>query len=150
MAMKYLQGIVFILIIASCRLTPSTRQLNTSWRQCSIDRIVDRIGYPDNQITASDGNKVYVYHFESIKTNLESRPEAKKERVHVYNPETGEYSYGYVHRKQSNESAFITTKEKLQCSCFIKINKQNEIMDISFRGDEYCKQEQKRRLMRKK
>lgn len=127
--LKYFRIIAVAVIalgLAACATQAKYQQMLSAWQGRSIEDFVNSWGYPDQTITALNGDTVYVYHNQ----NIVSFPVMS--------------SPGYTTVNTSNGQTIITQSPTISsggntyyynCTTWIEFNKQHIIVKTLFRGN---------------
>lgn len=135
----YSKTILIILFIFAVTGTVSAGQtideVRSKWIGVSINKLIEKHGYPDQSFTAPNGNTVYVV-IKNVKklypVPVFRQPERKE--VDMYNTKTGSYSYG-----TTTTGGGWTVEQQMQkseCAGYFEVNKDKVIVELKFKGDE--------------
>lgn len=138
-AFLYSKVILVILFIFAVTSTVSAGQtideVRSKWIGVSINKLIEKHGYPDQSYTAPNGNTVYVV-IKNIKklypVPVFKQPERKE--VDMFNTKTGAYSYG-----TTTTGGGWTVEQQMQkseCAGYFEVNKDKVIVEVKFKGDE--------------
>lgn len=119
--MKKFIIIASIIILCSSCVTSTTSQRPQKWMGRNIDELVAEKGYPDETITAPNGNKVYVFH--------RSRDVVKTKEVFVP---------WHAREVKTQRWASHSYKTQQYCSFYIEVDKANTIVNLFKKGN-HCK-----------
>lgn len=135
----YSKAILVILFVLAVTGTVSAGQtideVRSKWIGVSIDKLIEKHGYPDQSFTAPNGNTVYVV----IKNVRKLYPvpvfrQPDRKEVDMYNTKTGAYSYG-----TTTTGGGWTVEQQMQkseCAGYFEVNKDKVIVELKFKGDE--------------
>ena len=135
----YSKAILVILFIFAVTCTVSAGQtiddVRSKWIGVSINKLIEKHGYPDQSFTAPNGNTVYVV-IKNIKklypVPVFRQPDRKE--VDMYNTKTGAYSYG-----TTTTGGGWTVEQQMQkseCAGYFEVNKDKIIVEVKFKGEE--------------
>ncbi|MDP2863637.1 MAG: hypothetical protein Q8N95_12680 [Desulfobacterales bacterium] len=135
----YSKAILVILFIFAVTGMVSAGQtideVRSKWIGVSINKLIEKHGYPDQSFTAPNGNTVYVV-IKNIKklypVPVFRQPDRKE--VDMYNTKTGAYSYG-----TTTTGGGWTVEQQMQkseCAGYFEVNKDKVIVEVKFKGDE--------------
>ena len=135
----YSKAILVILFIFAVTGTVSAGQtideVRSKWIGVSINKLIEKHGYPDQSFTAPNGNTVYVV-IKNVKklypVPVFRQPDRKE--VDMYNTKTGAYSYG-----TTTTGGGWTVEQQMQkseCAGYFEVNKDKVIVEVKFKGDE--------------
>src|SRR3989339_671121 len=122
----YLKTIlVFIFIFAAANNVFAGQKINdvkSKWIGVSIDKLIEKHGYPDQKFTAPNGNTVYVV----IKNVSKLYPvpvfrQPERKDIDIFNTKTGSYSYG-----STTTGGGWTVEQQMQkseCAGYFEVNK---------------------------
>jgi hypothetical protein len=137
--MKYIKAVFIILLLSALTGTASAGQtiddVRKKWVGLSINKLIEKHGYPDQSFTAPNGNTVYVI-IKNIKklypVSVFRQPERKE--VDMYNAKTGAYSYGTT----TTGGGWTVEQQmmKAECAGYFEVNKDKIIIEVKFKGDE--------------
>ena len=133
---KVILIILFIFAVTGTVFAGQTiDEARSKWIGDSINKLIEKHGYPDQSFTAPNGNTVYVV-IKNIKklypVPVFKQPERKE--VDMYNTKTGAYSYG-----TTTSGGGWTVEQQMQkseCAGYFEINKDKIIVEVKFKGDE--------------
>ena len=133
---KVILIILFIFAVTGTVFAGQTiDEARSKWIGVSINKLIEKHGYPDQSFTAPNGNTVYVV-IKNIKklypVPVFKQPERKE--VDMYNTKTGAYSYG-----TTTSGGGWTVEQQMQkseCAGYFEINKDKIIVEVKFKGDE--------------
>ena len=135
----YLKAILVILFIFAVTGTVFAGQtideVRSKWIGVSINKLIEKHGYPDQSFTAPNGNTVYVVIKNVRKlypVSVFRQPDHKE--VDMYNTKTGAYSYG-----TTTTGGGWTVEQQMQkseCAGYFEVNKDKIIVEVKFKGDE--------------
>jgi hypothetical protein len=133
---KVILVILFIFAVTGTVFAGQTiDEARSKWIGVSINKLIEKHGYPDQSFTAPNGNTVYVV-IKNIKklypVPVFKQPERKE--VDMYNTKTGAYSYG-----TTTSGGGWTVEQQMQkseCAGYFEINKDKIIVEVKFKGDE--------------
>ena len=133
---KVILVILFIFAVTDTVFAGQTiDEARSKWIGVSINKLIEKHGYPDQSFTAPNGNTVYVV-IKNIKklypVPVFKQPERKE--VDMYNTKTGAYSYG-----TTTSGGGWTVEQQMQkseCAGYFEINKDKIIVEVKFKGDE--------------
>jgi len=135
----YLKAILVILFIFAVTGTVFAGQtideVRSKWIGVSINKLIEKHGYPDQSFTAPNGNTVYVVIKNVRKlypVSVFRQPDRKE--VDMYNTKTGAYSYG-----TTTTGGGWTVEQQMQkseCAGYFEVNKDKIIVEVKFKGDE--------------
>jgi hypothetical protein len=135
----YSTAILVILFIFAATCTVSAGQtideVRSKWIGVSINKLIEKHGYPDQSFTAPNGNTVYVV----IKNVRKLYPvpvfrQPERKEVDMFNTKTGSYSYG-----TTTTGGGWTVEQQMQrseCAGYFEVNKDKVIVEVKFKGDE--------------
>jgi hypothetical protein len=110
-------------------------EVRSKWIGVSIDKLIEKHGYPDQSFKAPNGNTVYVV-IKNIKklypVPVFKQPE--RQDIDIFNTKTRAYSYG-----STTTGGGWTVEQQMQkseCAGYFEVNSQNIIVEVKFRGDE--------------
>lgn len=136
---KLLIGL-FIILLAGCATSQRYQEILTSWHGADMEQIINVWGYPDREMVAPNGNKVYVYAW------------AKTAQL------PAQYTPGTTSVTTRNGNTTVTSTPstylpgetiELECTTWFEVNANNIIIKSSFRGNNCIASEsQAKRLMR--
>ena len=135
----YSKAILVILFIFTVTGTVFAGQtiddVRSKWIGVSINKLIEKHGYPDQSFTAPNGNTVYVV-IKNIKklypVPVFKQPDRKE--VDLFNTKTGAYSYG-----TTTTGGGWTVEQQMQkseCAGYFEVNKDKVIVEVKFKGDE--------------
>jgi len=135
----YSKAILVILFIFAVTGMVSAGQtiddVRSKWIGVSINKLIEKHGYPDQSFTAPNGNTVYVV-IKNVKklypVSVFRQPDRKE--VDMYNTKTGAYSYG-----TTTTGGGWTVEQQMQkseCAGYFEVNKDKVIVEVKFKGDE--------------
>jgi len=133
---KALLVILFILAVTGTVFAGQTiDEARSKWIGVSINKLIEKHGYPDQSFTAPNGNTVYVV----IKNVRKLYPvpvfkQPERKEVDLYNTKTGAYSYG-----TTTTGGGWTVEQQMQkseCAGYFEVNKDKIIVEVKFKGDE--------------
>ena len=135
----YSKAILVILFIFAVTGTVSAGQTideaRSKWIGVSINKLIEKHGYPDQSFTAPNGNTVYVV----IKNVRKLYPvpvfkQPERKEVDMYNTKTGAYSYGTT----TTGGGWTVEQQmrKSECAGYFEVNKNKVIVEVKFKGDE--------------
>lgn len=110
-------------------------EVRSKWIGVSINKLIEKHGYPDQSFTAPNGNTVYVV-IKNVKklypVSVFRQPERKE--IDMYNTKTGTYSYGTT----TSGGAWTVEQQmqKSECAGYFEVNKDKIIVEVKFKGDE--------------
>ena len=135
----YLKTIlVFIFIFAVANNVFAGQNINdvkSKWIGVSINKLIEKHGYPDQKFTAPNGNIVYVV----IKNVSKLYPvpvfrQPERKDIDIFNTKTGAYSYG-----STTTGGGWTVEQQMQkseCAGYFEVNSENIIVEVKFKGEE--------------
>ncbi|RPH52996.1 MAG: hypothetical protein EHM85_00495 [Desulfobacteraceae bacterium] len=110
-------------------------EVRSKWIGVSINKLIEKHGYPDQSFTAPNGNTVYVV-IKNVKklypVPVFRQPERKE--VDMYNTKTGAYSYG-----TATTGGGWTVEQQMQkseCAGYFEVDKDKIIVEVKFKGEE--------------
>jgi len=133
---KAILVILFIFAVTSTVFAGQTiDEARSKWIGVSINKLIEKHGYPDQSFTAPNGNTVYVV-IKNVKklypVPVFRQPDRKE--VDMYNTKTGAYSYG-----TTTTGGGWTVEQQMQkseCAGYFEVNKDKIIVEVKFKGDE--------------
>jgi hypothetical protein len=133
---KAIWVILFIFAVTGTVFAGQTiDEARSKWIGVSINKLIEKHGYPDQSFTAPNGNTVYVVIKNVRKlypVSVFRQPERKE--VDMYNTKTGAYSYG-----TTTTGGGWTVEQQMQkseCAGYFEVNKDKIIVEVKFKGDE--------------
>jgi hypothetical protein len=133
---KVILAVLFIFTVTDTAFAGQTLDdVRKKWIGVSINKLIEKHGYPDQSFTAPNGNTVYVV-IKNVKklypVPVFRQPERKE--VDVYNTKTGAYSYGTT----TSGGGWTVEQQmmKSECAGYFEINKDKIIVEVKFKGDE--------------
>lgn len=133
---KAILVILFIFAVTGTVFAGQTiDEARSKWIGVSINKLIEKHGYPDQSFTAPNGNTVYVV----IKNVRKLYPvpvfkQPERKEVDMYNTKTGAYSYG-----TTTTGGGWTVEQQMQkseCAGYFEVNKDKIIVEVKFKGDE--------------
>ncbi|MDP3285573.1 MAG: hypothetical protein Q8M56_14170 [Desulfobacterales bacterium] len=133
---KAILVILFIFAVTGTVFAGQTiDEVRSKWIGVSINKLIEKHGYPDQSFTAPNGNTVYVV----IKNVRKLYPvpvfkQPDRKEVDMYNTKTGAYSYG-----TTTTGGGWTVEQQMQkseCAGYFEVNKDKIIVEVKFKGDE--------------
>ena len=129
---------VFLLIFAVTNNVFAVQTINavkSKWIGVSIDKLIEKHGYPDQRFIAPNGNTVYVV----IKNVSKLYPvpvfrQPERKDIDIFNTKTGSYSYG-----STTTGGGWTVEQQMQkteCAGYFEVNSENIIVELKFKGEE--------------
>ena len=133
---KAILVILFIFAVTGTVFAGQTiDEARSKWIGVSINKLIEKHGYPDQSFTAPNGNTVYVV-IKNVKklypVPVFRQPDRKE--VDIYNTKTGAYSYG-----TTTTGGGWTVEQQMQkseCAGYFEVNKDKIIVEVKFKGDE--------------
>ncbi|MDQ1330556.1 MAG: hypothetical protein QG578_819 [Thermodesulfobacteriota bacterium] len=133
---KIILAVLFIFTVTDTAFAGQTLDdVRKKWIGVSINKLIEKHGYPDQSFTAPNGNTVYVV-IKNVKklypVPVFRQPERKE--VDMYNTKTGAYSYGTT----TSGGGWTVEQQmmKSECAGYFEINKDKIIVEVKFKGDE--------------
>jgi hypothetical protein len=133
---KAILALLFIFTVTDTVFAGQTfDDVRKKWIGVSINKLIEKHGYPDQSFTAPNGNTVYVV-IKNVKklypVPVFKQPERKE--VDIYNTKTGAYSYGTT----TSGGGWTVEQQmmKSECAGYFEINKDKTIVEVKFKGDE--------------
>lgn len=133
---KAILVILFIFAVTGTVFAGQTiDEARSKWIGVSINKLIEKHGYPDQSFTAPNGNTVYVVIKNVRKlypVSVFRQPDRKE--VDMYNTKTGAYSYG-----TTTTGGGWTVEQQMQkseCAGYFEVNKDKIIVEVKFKGDE--------------
>lgn len=130
--------LIFIFIFTVTNNVSAGQTINnvkSKWIGVSIDKLIEKHGYPDQSFTAPNGNTVYVV-IKNVKklypVPVFRQPERKD--IDIFNTKTGSYSYG-----STTTGGGWTVEQQMQkseCAGYFEVNRENIIVEVKFKGEE--------------
>ncbi|MDF2691132.1 MAG: hypothetical protein K0S29_987 [Gammaproteobacteria bacterium] len=123
---KSLSLVLIGLLLVSCATQAKYQQMLNGWQGRNIEDFINVWGYPDQTITALNGDQVYVYHSQ----NVVSFPSMT--------------TPGYTTVSSSNGQTIVTQAPSISsgggtfyydCTTWVEFNKQHIITKTLFRGN---------------
>jgi len=133
---KAILVILFIFAVTGTVFAGQTiDDVRSKWIGVSINKLIEKHGYPDQSFTAPNGNTVYVV----IKNVRKLYPvpvfkQPDRKEVDMYNTKTGAYSYG-----TTTTGGGWTVEQQMQkseCAGYFEVNSDKVIVEVKFKGDE--------------
>ncbi len=121
---KVIMTFFIVLTLAGCQTAANFQKAMDSWMGGNINDMVDQYGYPDGELTAPSGNKVYVYSSSGTYVTPTQT---------TYNT-YGNYGGGYYN---STTNALTTggIPISLACTVYVEFNDENIIQNINWKGN---------------
>lgn len=128
--MKTLSKLALIagmLLLSACATTAKYQQALSAWKGKNINQLIDAWGYPDDTMTAPDGNKVYIYRQSSV------------QNFPTFS------SGGYTTVSTQGNQTVVTQTPTIQsgggtyyfnCTTWVEFNQQDAIVRTRFRGND--------------
>lgn len=133
---KVILVILFIFAVTGTVFAGQTiDDVRGKWIGVSINKLIDKHGYPDQSFTAPNGNTVYVVIKNVRKlypVSVFRQPERKE--IDMYNTKTGAYSYGTT--ASGGGWTVEQQMQKSECAGYFEVNKDKVIIEVKFKGDE--------------
>jgi len=135
----YSKAILIILFIFAVTGIVSAGQtideVRNKWIGVSINKLIEKHGYPDQSFTAPNGNTVYVV----IKNISKLYPvpvfrQPERKDIDIFNTKTGAYSYG-----TTTTGGGWTVEQQMQkseCAGYFEVNREKIIVEVKFKGEE--------------
>lgn len=111
--------LLVVLCCAGCATSAKYEGVLQSWIDRSAEDLVKEWGYPDDQLTAPNGNMVYVYR----RASVASTPGFYR----------GHYHYYGGRRYPLYDPGFIS---EFQCTTFLEVDKRGRIVRWEWRGND--------------
>ncbi|MBN4863279.1 MULTISPECIES: lipoprotein [Providencia] len=126
--MKKLFATVFIVaVLSGCQTEAKFQRNMDSWMGKNIDSLIDSWGYPSNEMTAPNGNRVYVY---------------SNSGTFVTPTDTTYNTIGNVYGNRYSSTTYATTTGgypiTFSCAVFVEFNRSGTIDGIRWKGNN-CK-----------
>jgi len=130
--------LAFIFIFAAANNLFAGQTINdvkSKWIGVSIEKLIEKHGYPDQKFTAPNGNTVYVV----IKNVSKLYPvpvfrQPERKDIDIFNTKTGSYSYGST--TTGGGWTIEQQMQKSECAGYFEVNSENIIVEVKFKGDE--------------
>jgi len=129
---------MFLFIFAASNNVFAAQTINDvkgKWVGVSIDKLIEKHGYPDQSFTAPNGNTVYVF----IKNVSKLYPvpvfrQPERKDIDIFNTKTGAYSYGTT----TTGGGWTVEQQmmKSECAGYFEVNRDKIIVEVKFKGDE--------------
>jgi len=133
---KAILTIIFIFTVTGIASAGQTiDDVRNKWIGVSINKLIEKHGYPDQSFTAPNGNTVYVV----IKNVSKLYPvpvfrQPERKDIDIFNTKTGAYSYG-----TTTTGGGWTVEQQMQkseCAGYFEVNKDKIIVEVKFKGEE--------------
>ena len=134
----FLSAGLFLLLAFGARVANSAQQsleeVREKWIGQKVETLMDKHGYPDDTITAPNGNRVLVFskNVLSIYTVPVYTPPQSRD-IELYNTRTGQYSYGQT--RSNGGVSFEHQTEKSVCTGYFEVDKDGKIIAVRFKGE---------------
>lgn len=130
--------LVFIFIFAATNngfAVQTINEVKSKWIGVSIDKLIEKHGYPDQKFTAPNGNTVYVV----IKNVSKLYPvpvfrQPERKEIDIFNTKTGAYSYGTT--TTGGGWTLEQQMQKSECAGYFEVDRGNIIIEVKFKGEE--------------
>jgi len=133
---KAILTIIFIFTVTGIASAGQTiDDVRNKWIGVSINKLIEKHGYPDQSFTAPNGNTVYVV----IKNVSKLYPvpvfrQPERKDIDIFNTKTGAYSYG-----TTTTGGGWTVEQQMQkseCAGYFEVNTNKIIVEVKFKGEE--------------